>query len=122
MSWNRLPLVFALCHLCLSQAYAQEVKCPSYHGNIPLGYVGVYDGPPEGPAGLMTDFSRGTGDHEYGYTIVGNIFDAGHDLYLVCIYGEWNSKDTLTVKADKRVNRCYYRKHPKGQPLGFVCK
>ncbi|MGA2891140.1 MAG: STY0301 family protein [Terracidiphilus sp.] len=120
MSWNKLAI--ALFVLFMTSAHAQEAKCPSYHEKVPLGYVGVYDGPPKGPAGLMADFSRGTGDHEYGYTIVGNIFDNGHELYLVCIYGEWNSKDTETIKVAKRVERCYYRKHPKGQPLGFSCK
>lgn len=121
MSWNRLILsvLFSAC----ATSSAQEVKCPSYHGKVPLGYIGVNDGPPDHfSTELMPDFSRGTGNQGYGYYDVGFIYDNGHTLYLECIYGALDSKDRVVIKAEKRVNRCSYHAYPSGKPANLTCR
>jgi hypothetical protein len=99
------------------------VKCPAYNKQVPLAYYNLYDGPPGQLVDIMgPDFSHGKGGNEYGYTGVNDVFDSHHALYVVCGYGDWNSKNAITIKIDSRVNRRYYRSHPKGQPLKVWCK
>jgi hypothetical protein len=120
MSWNRMIFIFLL---VASAAHAQEAKCPAYHGKVPLGYVGVNDGPPDHfSTELLPDFSSGEGNQEHGYYDVGFIFDNGHNLYLECIYGALDSKDRQIIKVEKKVNRCSYHAYPQGQPVNLVCK
>ncbi len=120
MLWNRLVLGFMLVTFAVS--YAQEARCPSYHGSTPLYGAKLYDGPPDQLADLEPDSWQGSGNNGHGYYDVGAIFDAGRNLYIVCIYGEWNSKDKVTVKIDKKVNRCNLRASPKGKPASLTCK
>ncbi len=121
MFWNMMILAVLLAAAATSNA--QDTKCPPYHGKVPLGYIGVNDGPPDNfSTELLPDFSHGKGDQEYGYYDVGFIFDNGHKLYLECIYGGWDSKDRIIIKVEKRVSRCSYHAHPNGQPANLICK
>lgn len=120
MSWNKLLLALAL--LFSTAAYAQEAKCPSYHEKRPLVSVDVFSGPPEQLADLVPDVGHGTGDHAYALWKVGYLFDNRETLYLVCKFGDWGTKDTVTVKVEKKVQRCIYRAHPGGKPAEMACR
>ncbi|MGD0941148.1 MAG: STY0301 family protein [Terracidiphilus sp.] len=121
MWWNKLILACAL--IFHATAYTQEAKCPAYHDRTPLYGADIDDGKVDLSNETMEpDFSRGEGDNQYGYYRVEDIFDAGHVLYLVCRYGNRDSKNTVIVKVSKRVNRCSYRRHPGGRPAEFSCK
>ena len=121
MSCNSLMfcLIMMTCSVCL----AQEVKFPSYHGKVQLGYIGVNDSPTDHfSTELMPGLSRGTGNQGCGYYDVGIIYDNGHTLYLGCIYGALDSKDRVVVKAEKRVSRCFYHAYPSGKPANLTCR
>ena len=96
---------------------AQEVQCSSYHGGLPLYLVAVFDGPPEQLASLIPDHR-----HQYDVWDVGYIFDASRSLYLVCHYGREGKEQVVTVKAEKKVQRCTFRNGATNQPGKLICK
>lgn len=101
MSWNRMIFIFLL---VASAAHAQEAKCPAYHGKVPLGYVGVNDGPPDHfSTELLPDFSSGEGNQEHGYYDVGFIFDNGHNLYLDVFMEHWTAKTGRSLKWKRKL-------------------
>ncbi len=120
MLWNKLA--FALPLLLCAAASAQDARCSAFHERRPLFNVAVFDGPPEQLAALIPDVSRGTGDHAYASWDVAYLFDDGRTLYLVCKYGDWGSKDAVTVKVEKKVSRCIYRTYHGGKPAELTCK
>lgn len=104
-------------------AYAHEVQCPPYHGKRPLLFVDLFDGPPENLSELRADISRGSGEQAYASLDVGYIFDQRRNLYIECKYGDWgDTRETVTIKVEKKVRRCIYRAHPRGQPVELKCK
>jgi len=122
MSLNKLIFSVALVLSPIGTAHAQEAKCPSYHGKHPLTSVVVFDGPPEQRADLMPDVSKGSGDHAYASWDVSYIFDSGRNLFLVCRYADAGNANTVTVKVEKKLQRCIYRTHSGGRPAELICK
>jgi hypothetical protein len=98
---------------------ANEVKCPPLYGEIPLSGAVVYDGSPEEMADLIPDKSKGSGSHANSSWEVGYIYEAGRNVYLVCKYG---LKDSVTIKAEKRVRTCIYHTYPDKKPIEMFCK
>jgi hypothetical protein len=117
MSLNKSAILLTL--VLAGTVQADEVKCPPLHGKIQLSDALVYDGSPEEMADLMPDKSKGSGDHAKSSWEVGYIYEAGRNVYLVCKYG---LTDSVTVKAEKRVQTCIYRTHPDKEPVEMFCK
>lgn len=120
MSLNKIILGVALA--LAGTAHAQEVKCPSYQGKVPLSTVVLFDGPPEQRADLMPDVSKGTGDHAYASWDVSYIFASGRNLFLVCKFASSPNSTDVTVKVEKKVQRCIYRTHSGAKPAELSCK
>jgi len=118
MSSCRLALVALL--VIAGPAYAEGTSCPAYQGKNPLVSVTLFDGPPSEMASLMPDVSKGSRDHAYSSWSVGYIFDAGRSLYLVCEYS--GSKNTTTIKVEKKVQQCTYQTHSAPKPVELNCK
>jgi hypothetical protein len=117
MPLNKLVAIVAF--ILAGTAQAEEMKCPPLHGKNPLSGVSVYDGPPDEMADLISDKSSGEGDQIRASWEVGYIHDAGRSVYLVCKYGK---HETITVKAENKVQTCIYRTHPGKTPVEVFCK
>jgi hypothetical protein len=120
LSLNRLIVSAVL--VVVSMAHGEEAKCPSYKDKSPLSTVVLFDGPPEQRADLMPDVSKGRGDHAYASWDVSYVFDSGRNLFLVCRFAGMTDTDAVTVKVEKRVQRCIYRTHGKGKPAQLTCR
>jgi hypothetical protein len=113
-------LLLAFGSLLSANAQSSANGCPSLQGKSPLEDVDLFDGPPSERADLMADISRGTKHNVYASWDVGYIFDKGAQLFLVCHYT--GMREPLTVKVEKRVQRCIYRTHPGVQPAELRCR
>jgi hypothetical protein len=120
LSLNRLILVLAV--VLTGTARAEEVACPSYQGKNALSSVVLFDGPPEQKADLMPDVSRGDADHAYASWEVGYIFESGGSLFLVCRFSGSSDANGLTIKVEKKVQRCIFRTHGRSRPAELSCK
>jgi hypothetical protein len=118
--WNEIVVGAAL--MLAGTAHGQAVKCPSYQEKTPLSTVVLYDGPPEQRADLMPDVSKGSGDRAYASWDVGYIFGSGRNLFLLCRFGDMDNAHAVTVKVEKKVERCVYRTHAGGKPAELSCK
>ena len=102
-------------------AHAQEFKCPASQGKSPLFNVAVFDGPPAEKAELEPDDSRGNTSYTYASWDVGYLYDIGHRVYLVCKFAGLGDAQAVTIKVDRKVQRCVFRAD-KGVPAEAVCK
>jgi hypothetical protein len=119
LSSNSLLPILAVVFACTT--FAAEIKCPSYRSKHPLFSVVLFDGPPEEKADLMPDRSTGSGDHANSSWDVGYIFGSGRNLFLMCRYSGLGDSKNLTIKVEKKVERCVFRTRPKGQPAELTC-
>jgi hypothetical protein len=119
MSSNSLVPTLAFVFACTT--FAAEVKCPSYQSNHPLSSIVLFDGPPEEKADLMPDQSTGSGDHANSSWDVRYIFANGRTLSVVCRYFGLSDSKNVTIRVEKKVQRCVFRTHPIGQPAELTC-
>lgn len=124
MPWRKRTVYLALVisSLVHAQSNMQGNKCPAYHEKSPLAFASVYNGLPEHGTEIVADEIKGSLENLYASTDVSSLADTGNDLYLVCVYGNVKSKDTVIVKLEKRVKHCIYRTYPENHPAEMVCK
>jgi hypothetical protein len=111
------------CGLTLaSVACSSETTCPALQDKHPLSSVILFDGPPEEKADLMPDASTGKGDQAVSTWNVGYIFTSGRKLFLVCKYSGTPQSGNVTVKVEKKVDRCVFRAPSKDRPAELTCQ
>ena len=116
-----LKLILGIVLVLAATAHAQDVKCPSYHGKNPLSGVSIFDGPPAEKADLAPDIEKGSGDHIYTSWDVSDLHGTGRDLFLVCRFAGLGDAQSVTIKLDKKVRKCFYRSHSAGLPAEAEC-
>jgi hypothetical protein len=120
VSFDKLILAGVL--VFASAAHAQEFKCPGFHGKNPLASISVYDGPPSEMADLVPDVSKGSGDHAYASWDIGYLFALNRTPYLVCKFAGLPDSQAVTLKIDKKVQKCILQAHAGGLPAEAECK
>jgi hypothetical protein len=119
-SSNKLFIIGAL--LVARGVFAEEYKCPSYHDKHPLATATLFDGPPEEKADLMPETTTGKGSKTVSAWNVGTVYANGRALFLVCRYSGLDNTNNVTVKAERKVERCTFRPPAKGRPAQMMCK
>ena len=105
--------------LLATSAQAEPVKCPPFSNNMALSAVSVYDGPPEEMANLAPDSTKTKGKLFTANWTVGDIYDAGRQMHLVCKYA---TAASLTIRVEKKVHMCVFRSNVPNQPGEMICK
>jgi hypothetical protein len=114
-----IKFAFLIALILTGTAKADEVKCPPFQGKNSLSGAIVFDGPPEEMADLIPDESKGSDNHANSSWQVAYIYESGRNVYLVCKYT--GTKDTITIKAEKKVQTCIYRTYP-NKPAEMFCQ
>ena len=102
-------------------ANAQEFKCPASQGKNLLFNAAVFDGPAAEKAELAPDDSKGKTSYTFASWDVGYLYDMGHRVFLVCKFAGLSDAQAVTVKVDRKVQRCVFRAD-KGVAAEAVCK
>ena len=120
LSLNSLALICAL--VFAGPVFSSEAKCPSYQSKHPLSGAVLFDGPPVEKADLAPDVSTGTGDRAISSWDVGYVFASGRNLFLVCRFSGLNESQNVTIKVEKKVERCVFRPQAKSRLAVMSCK